>query len=99
MELLTKEPTLALHLFPAIYAWGVGVSERFEGVGNRGTAAGRAAGGVGERGEANEADLGADPNGEADGCVHGEHLGDGGGGAARVERKGEEVRSSGVFES
>ena len=56
MELLTKDPTLALHVFPAIYAWGVGVSRDFEGVGNHGTA-GRVAGGVGERGEADEADF------------------------------------------
>ena len=95
VELLTKDPTLALHLFPAIYAWGVGVSRGFEGVGNRGTASGRVAGGVGERGEADEADLGADSNGEADGCVHDEYFGDGGSGAERVgEKEGSEAKRS-----
>ena len=93
MELLTKDPTLVLHLFPAIYAWGVGVSRGFEGVGNRGTASGRAAGGVGERGEADEADLGADSNGEADGRVHDEYFGGGGSGAERVgEWEGSEAK-------
>lgn len=88
VELLTKDPTLALHLFPAIYAWGVGVSRDFEGVGNRGTASGRVAGGVGERGEADEADLGADSNGEADRCVYDEYFGDRRSGAEKVGGKG-----------
>lgn len=87
MELLTKDPTLALHVFPAIYAWGVGVSRDFEGVGNHGTA-GRVAGGVGERGEADEADLGADSNGEADGCVYEEFFGHRISGAEKVGGKG-----------
>lgn len=30
LELLSKEPTLALHLFPAVYAWGVAMGRREE---------------------------------------------------------------------
>ena len=88
MELLTKDPTLTLYLFPAIYAWGVGISRGFEDVGNRGTASGRVAGGVGERKEADEADLGADSNREADGSVYDEYFGDRRSGAEKVGGKG-----------
>ena len=88
VELLTKDSTLALHLFPEIYAWGVGVSRGFQGVGNRENAFGRVACGVGERGEANEADLEANWNGEADGCVYEEFFGDRKSGAEKEGGKG-----------
>lgn len=67
-------------------------------VGQRGDAAERTDGGVGDGAEADGADLGAGAHGEADGCVHDEHLGDAGSGAEGVG-KAREVKCSGVFDS